>query len=158
MLDGLDAQKRLLVYLVINVIVSALTTLFVLVLWTRFSLSSAPTLLNGTPAVQAGTRGQLQISAVIGAGDLDNENVVMEHIGDQDVSLAGWSLRDEDGNEYDFPALVLHPGGEVTVFTRQGDDSASQLFWDRRTPVWQSGELVMLFDPSNQQQAGYTVP
>jgi hypothetical protein len=100
----------------------------------------------------------VQITGVIGAGDLDNERVVIAHVGDEDISLSGWRLRDEDGNEYRFPALVLHPGAQVNLFTRQGDDTASQLFWNRQVSAWESGELVTLLDISGRRQAEYLVP
>lgn len=157
MLNSLDPGKRLVVYLVINIIVSALTTLIVMSLWTSLTLSGAPNAAGNQPTAVAGA-GQLTINAVIGAGDLENERVQIEHVGDEDVSLAGWRLRDENGNEYRFPALVLHPDAQVNVFSSQGDDSVSALYWDRQVTVWAPGELVSLLDPSGQVQATYTVP
>ena len=154
----LVTSKRLGIYLLINVVVSAVTTLFVIILWMHFTLSSTPTSLEGTPLPSGEYAGQLAISAVIGAGDLKNESVLIELVGDKDLSLAGWRLRDEDGNEYRFPALVLHPGARVTLFTYSGDDTASELYWDRQVAAWTSGEKVSLLDPRGQEQAGYVVP
>lgn len=156
MLNGLDPGKRLLVYLVVNVIVSALTTLMVLALWTRFTLGDVPEF--GPSDSTNTTVAQLTINAVIGAGDLENERVIIEHIGGEDVSLAGWRLRDESGAEYRFPALVLHPGAEVSIFSREGDDSANALYWDRQVSLWRVGEEASLVDPSGRTQATYTVP
>jgi hypothetical protein len=156
MLKSLDPGRRLLVYLVINVIVSALTTLIVLALWTRFTLNGLPDF--GAEASTEGTTSQLKINAVIGAGDLENERVIIEHIGSEDVSLSGWRLRDESGAEYRFPALVLHPGAEISVYSREGDDSANALYWDRQVSIWRSGEKVDLVDPNGKTQAAYTVP
>lgn len=157
MLNNLDPGKRLLVYLVINVIVSALTTLIVLVLWTRFTLGDVPEFDAGAASSNT-TLSQLTINAVIGAGDLENERVIIEHVGSEDILLTGWRLRDESGAEYRFPALVLHPGAEVSVFSRQGDDSASSLYWDRQVSIWKTGERASLIDPSGRTQATYTVP
>ncbi len=156
MLNRLEPGKRLLVYLVINVIVSALTTLLVLALWMRFTLGDAPT-IGPNPSTNADSS-ELTINAVIGAGDLENEHVIIEHVGSEDVSLTGWRLRDESGAEYRFPALVLHPGAEINVYSREGDDSASSLYWDRQVATWSSGEKVSLIDPSSRVQATYTVP
>lgn len=158
MLQELLTNKRFLTYLLINVIVSAATALLVISLWTRFTLSATPAGLAGTPLPSGQFAGQLQISAVIGAGDLENEHITIEHTGEADISFSGWRLRDENGNQYDFPALVLHPGAEVNLFTKQGDDTPSQLFWDRQIAVWGSGELVSLLDAAGQVQATYTVP
>lgn len=158
MLNSLDPGKRLLVYLVINIIVSAATTLTVLVIWSSLTFSG-PNIGGDPTATQANSSsGQVSISAIIGADDLANEHVVIENTGSQDLSLAGWLLRDQNGNEYHFPALVLHPGAEVNVFTRQGEDSASDLYWGRSVTVWISGELAELFDPSETLQASYTAP
>jgi hypothetical protein len=159
MFDGLDPRRRLIVYLVINIVVSALTTLLVLVVWSRFNLAGAPDFLED-PSGQGSSEfaDQLQITTVIAAGDLDNESVLIEHVGDRDVSLSGWQLQDEDGNDFQFPALVLHPGAQVAVFTRQGDNNSSELYWDRQVSVWASGEEVRLIDPSNDVQATFLVP
>ena len=156
MLNSLDPGKRLFVYLVINVVVSALTTLIVLALWTRFTLGDAPE-LGANPSASTNSS-QLTINTVIGAGDLENEHVIIEHVGSEDVSLSGWRLRDESGAEYRFPALVLHPGAEVNIYSREGDDSASSLYWDRQIAIWNSREKVSLIDPSGRVQATYTVP
>lgn len=156
MLNSLDPGKRLLVYLVINVVVSALTTFIVLALWTRFTLGDAPE-LGANPSTSTNSS-QLTINAVIGAGDLENEHVIIEHFGSEDVSLSGWRLRDESGAEYRFPALVLHPGAEVNIYSREGDDSASSLYWDRQIAIWNSGEKVSLLDSDGRVQDTYTVP
>jgi hypothetical protein len=156
MLNSLEPGKRLLVYLVINVIVSALTTLIVLALWTRFTLGEVPE-LGSNGSVQTASS-QLSIATVIGAGDLANEHVIIEHVGGEDVSLSGWRLRDESGAEYRFPALVLHPGAEISVYSTVGDDSASSLYWDRQISIWLSGEKVSLIDPNGATKATYTVP
>jgi len=158
MLQKLLSNKRFLTYLLINVIVSAVTALLVITLWTRFTLSVVPTGLAGTSLPSGEFAGQLQISAVIGAGDLDNERLTIDHVGDADISLSGWRLRDQNGNQYNFPALVLHPGAQVSLFTKQGDDTSTQLYWDRSVFVWNSGELVSLLDSTGQLQATYKVP
>ncbi len=158
MLNSLDPGKRLLVYLVINVIVSALTTLAVLTVWSSLALSGPS--FEGNLAATQGSQasGQVSINTIIAAEDLANEHVVIEHIGDQDIALAGWLLRDENGNEYHFPALVLHPGGQVNVFTGQGADTATDLYWGRSVSVWASGEQAELLDASGLQQAVYRIP
>jgi hypothetical protein len=111
-----------------------------------------------TTPVVAQVDSEISINAIIGAGDLANERVVMQHNGAGDVSLAGWRLRDASGNEYRFPALILHTGAQVNVYTTSGDDGASALYWDRSVAVWASGEQATLLDASGQIQATYTVP
>lgn len=164
----MESRKRLTRYLVINVIVSALTTLAVLLIWNRLSAPQPPEGLENVLSTPAGAAGptatpgvfenQLAISAIIGAGALDNERVQIEHRGDRDVSLEGWRLQDEDGNRYSFPALVLHPGAALTLFSRSGDDSVTELYWERGSAVWESGEQAELLDPNGDVQAEYSVP
>jgi hypothetical protein len=158
MLQEILANKRLLTYLFINVAVSALTTLLVITIWMHFTLVTQPVSPFGTSLSSGQYAGQLQISAVVGAGDVENERVTLDFVGAEDVSLSGWRLRDENANEYRFPALVLHPGAQVSLFTKEGDDNVTQLFWDRQASVWTSGELVSLLDPTGQLQATYSVP
>jgi hypothetical protein len=158
MFEGMDARKRLGVYLLINVIVSALTTLLVLVIWTRSTLQNPSTSLDGELNPGGSNTTQLEIGSIIAAGDISNERVVLTHVGTQDVSLSGWRLRDENGNEYRFPALVLHPGAQVDLYTFQGEDTASRLHWNRQLAVWQSGERAVLLDTSGRTQADYVVP
>lgn len=160
MLNNLDPSKRLLVYLVINVIVSALTTLTVLVVWSNITLANLPEFGSQPTATEAVVlaESEVGINAIIGAGDLANERVVIQHLGDGDVSLAGWRLRDSNGNEYRFPALILHPGAQVNIYTTSGDDGASALYWNRSVAVWSSGEQATLLDASGEVQATYLVP
>ncbi len=158
MLQEILANKRLLTYLLINVAVSALTTLLVIAIWMHFTLATAPVSSAGDSQPSGQYAGQLQISAVVGAGDIENERVTLDFVGAKDVSLSGWRLRDKKGSEYRFPALVLHPGAQVSLFTKVGDDTVTQLFWDRQVAVWTSGELVSLLDPAGQVQASYVVP
>lgn len=158
MLNNLDPGKRLLVYLVVNVIVSALTTLIVLMLWSQMTLASLPEFGSEPTATAASLASPVSINAIIGAGDLANERVVIVHGGASDISLAGWRLRDSNGNEYRFPALILHPGAQVNVYTTNGEDGAATLYWDRSVAAWSSGEQATLVDASGTVQSTYTVP
>ena len=167
---AMNKRNQLLRYLLINVAVSALTALAVLFVWARMTAPAASdSLFNEDPpsteaaevdssAQPVDFSGQLQISAIIGAGDLQSERLTIEHVGDADVSLAGWRLEDADGNRYRFPGLVLHSGGEVTLFTRQGEDTVTELHWGRTDPVWSEGEEARLIDPDGETQATYVVP
>ena len=165
----MDPRKPLSRYLLINVVVSALTTLLVLIIWNRVNAPpSLDGLLESSPTNQSASAsaspepgeyaGQLSIATIVGTGDLENERVRIEHIGDQDISLALWQLEDEDGNRFRFPALVLHPGGFVELFSRLGEDSVTQLYWNSDDPLWSEGELASLVDPSGDEQASYTAP
>ena len=154
------SDKRLVRYLVLNIVLSALTALVVLALWSHFVFKAgAPPPFPDTPlAVATSATAQIQVVAVVGAGDLQSERITIQHVGDQNVTLAGWRLQDANGIEFRFPALVLHPGAQVAIYSRQGDDTVTELYWDRQVPVWSPGELVSLLDAAGALQARYTVP
>lgn len=52
------------------------------------------------------------------------------------AKLTGWTLRDADGHVYKFPAFTLRPGAYVRVHTGRGKASATDLYWGRRTYIW----------------------
>jgi len=160
-------------YLLLNVVVSALTTLLVLAIWARSQPSGVeqPSLQAGengdNPALQtSGSNGeeggsvisQLAISSVVGAGDLNSECVLIQYVGDGEVSLAGWQLQDEEGNTFTFPGLTMFSGGAVTVHTAAGTNTVVDLYWGLEQAIWREGEQVILLDPDGNVAATYFVP
>lgn len=100
---------------------------------------------------------RLTVREVLAPGDLAAETVVIANTGGP-VDLAGWTLSNGDGRVYTFPALTLFEGGIVNVHTRAGQDTVIDLYWAQTAPVWQSGQLILLADASNNLIARYTVP
>ena len=111
--------------------------------------------LQGTSSTPGG---QVEIMAVIGAGDLDSERVQLRGTGASSLDLTGWRLRDEDNNEYIFPKITLFANGAVNVNTSAGVDTVVALFWGKSKAVWSSGETVTLLDSAGNIQATYQVP
>jgi LysM repeat protein len=102
--------------------------------------------------------GKVEISGVVGAGDLRSERVQLRGLGGETIDLTRWQLRDEDGNEYTFPHITLFGNGAVDVFSDSGVDTVVALYWNTGEPVWESGETVTLYDEAGNIQAAYTVP
>lgn len=100
---------------------------------------------------------RLAIREVRAPGQLDGEAVVIANTGGP-VDLAGWTLRDEAGRQYTFPALTLFEGGIVAVHTRAGADTVIDLYWGLAEPVWASGKLVLLADPGGGLSARFVIP
>ncbi len=211
--------KRLVYFLLINVFVSALTTLTVLLIWDRThrpaqieleqqltavvfptattvaEKSQAPVqayqigpneslgeiafafdvtveeiqILNGIDNpdsvgagqiifVPASPTGDVQIGivAVTASGDLGSERVQIRNFGEAGVALAGWTLEDEDGNQYQFPQITLYTGA-IDIYSRAGVDQAYELFWGAATSIWEVGETVTLRDYAGNIQAQETV-
>jgi micrococcal nuclease len=78
--------------------------------------------------------------------NLDDEYVVFENTGSDAVEMGAWRLLDEAEHTYIFPSdFVLDAGQFVTVYTGKGDDSDTELYWGRESPVWNnSGDTVIL--------------
>jgi hypothetical protein len=190
-------RSNLALYLVLNVLVSAATTLGVLFIWDtlRKAELSAPPVQPAAAALPAGPTAAvptvagveteaaatppasttpepsptplppgaevIQIQSVVGAGDLALEVVMLRRVGEGNLPMTGWKLEGERGQSYVFPgtpALTLYKDGAVQVYSRTGDDTVMEVFWDRGEPAWQSGEVIRLVDPEGTERATYKVP
>ena len=162
-------RRKLVLYLLLNVFVSACVTGAILFWYDRnyrsVSVSAVqPAAPSANQAVAAGATLNPQIDipveivSVIGAGTLNAESVVVSYKGEDQINLAGWELRDEDRNVFVFPQLVLHTDGAVRVHTTSGTDTVIDLYWSASNPVWESGEEAQLFDPSGNLREVYKVP
>ena len=159
-------RRRLLYYLLLNVFVSALVTSAILLWYDRTYRAvtlphvNVPTASSSTNNVPAATvqKGQVQILSVSGAGTLAAETVVVKYHGEGELDLTGWHLKDTHGSSYTFPPFKLFKNGAVQVHTTTGTNTAIDLYWGQSRAVWQSGEAVLLTDPSGQAQDSYPVP
>jgi competence protein ComEC len=111
--------------------------------------SPTPTATDGgTPT--AGGAGELSLADVHAdaEGDdrenLNDEYLVFENTGGETLDLSGWTVTDEVGKTYTFPeGTTLAPGERVTLHTGAGEDTATDLYWDAGSPVWNNaGDTV----------------
>lgn len=101
----------------------------------------------------------VQITEVVGAGELANEAVSIANFGDRQVGLQGWALADQAGHEYTFGQVTLFgEGAAILVHTETGQDGASDLFWGLEEAIWSTGETVTLTDAEGTIQATYVIP
>jgi hypothetical protein len=168
--------KRVFPFILLNIIISALTTMGVLWWWDNYQrpafLSSLPlpiglqeishtsVSIDQANSDQSGATGQAEISilSVIAAGDPTNEAVLIKQDGEGATWLTGWRLFDQNGNTFIFPELLLNQNGAVQVFTRAGMNTVIELFWGLQEPVWSSKEMVTLVDKNNTIRATYQIP
>jgi hypothetical protein len=163
-------MKKILPYLILNIIVSALTTLAVILIWNA-AHPTAPSkiITSGNPPSQSNTtkvnatlpaldRKTIEIQNVIVPGDLQNERVVIKNVSDFQIDLDGWVLQDQQNHSYMFPSMILYPGGAVSVWSRAGTNLALELYWGSDTSVWVNGEKVKLLDPQNNLRSEYLIP
>jgi hypothetical protein len=100
----------------------------------------------------------IEIVSVVGAGTLGTEVVVVHFNGEGELGLANWQLKDDNGNTFTFPQLILYTDGAVQVHTASGSDTVVDLYMGLRDPIWESGEVAKLFDPQDNLRAIYRVP
>jgi hypothetical protein len=163
-------RRRLILYLLLNVFISACVTGAILFWYDRnyrsVSVSAVqPAAPSGNQEVSAPGETlnpqvdiPVEIVSVIGAGTLNAEWVVVSYKGEDQINLANWELRDEDRNIFVFPQLILHTNGAVQVHTSSGTNTVIDLYWGESDPVWESGEEAQLYDPSRNLRAKYKVP
>ena len=163
-------RRRLILYLLLNVFISACVTGSILYWYDRnyrATLSPVGPVApvaepqeSAVPASEYQPEDQIsvEIVSVVGAGTLGAEVIVIRYSGEGDLSLSGWQLKDSQNNTYTFPQLVLYTNGAVQVHTATGTDTVVDLYWGLREAVWQSGETANLYDPQGNLRAIYQVP
>jgi competence protein ComEC len=98
----------------------------------------------------------LRINHVENAGGLEGEYVLIENRGPHDQDMTGWYLTDADDHTYLFPVgFVLEDGDLVTVWTREGDDTETDLYWGRSSGVWGSSDVATLWDSARNEISVY---
>ena len=166
-------RRRLILYLLLNVFVSACVTGGILFWYDRnyrsVSVSSIQPVLPGqvqsnSSSAPAGSSFDpnidipVEIVSIVGAGTANAEWVIVRNAGMEPLSLAGWQLKDANRNVFVFPNLTLNSNGAVQIHTISGTNTVIDLYWGLTNPVWQSGEEAQLLDPSGNVRAVYTVP
>jgi hypothetical protein len=162
-------RRRLVLYLLLNVFVSACVTGAMLFWYDQnYRATFGPAPQAAAPA-QGETLAPLEtlppdadvpveIVSVVGAGTLSAEVVVVRYNGEDELGLANWQLKDDNGNTFTFPQLILYTDGAVQVHTAPGSDTVVDLYMGLRDPIWESGEVASLYDPQDNLRAIYRVP
>ena len=71
------------------------------------------------------------------AANLNDEYFALQNRGDAAVDLSGWSVANERGWTFVFPAgFTLPPGAVVYVHSGAGSNSDTILYWHAAEPVW----------------------
>ena len=162
-------RRRLFLYLLLNVFVSACVTGAMLFWYDRTYRTALAPVSQAIPPAQGETVAPVEtllpdteipveIVSVVGAGTLSAEVVVIRYNGNGELGLANWQLKDENGNTFTFPQLTLYPNGAVQVHTASGSDTVVDLYMGLRDPIWQSREVASLYDSQDNLRAIYRVP
>ena len=162
-------RRRLILYLLLNVFVSACVTGGILFWYDRnYRSTSVSAVQPAAPAnAQSGSPAAVfdpnvdipvEIVSIVGAGTLNAEWVIVRNAGGDSLNLSGWQLKDTNRNVFVFPNMTLNTGGAVQIHTVAGTNTVIDLYWGLTEPVWQSGEEAQLSDPSGNVRAVYKVP
>ncbi|HUI89335.1 MAG TPA: lamin tail domain-containing protein [Anaerolineales bacterium] len=159
-------RRRLIFYILLNIVVSACVTLTILYWYDRNYRAAtlppvaAPVISSGTNPVVVPTlqQGTVKIISVVGAGTLSIETVTIQYTGNGELDLTAWHLKDSNGNDFIFPPFKLFTNGAVRVHTASGTNTAVDLYWGNNKAAWSSGENVVLTDPQGNAQDSYPVP
>lgn len=162
-------RNNLLLYLLLNVFISACVTGAILFWYDRnyrsatlSPIQSAQLAEDNTPVAQPtldpAEEIPVEIVSVVGAGILDAESVTIRNAGEKPLNLAGWQLKDTDKNVFIFPNLTLNPGGAVRIHSGPGTANVIDLYWNASSTVWESGEQAELLDRNGNRHAVYQVP
>jgi len=181
----MNKKNRIFLFILLNILISAGTTLFVLWIWEQShpqpildsNLSNVSSIVNdetnssqNSPSEAADPDPDLALAedniavsiyAVVGVGNLDVEYVEIRNQSQGAVDPAGWQILDEDGNSFTFPtspSWLLSSGGAVKVLSKSGNDSVIELYWQSNVPIWQSGERVTLLNSEGNIIATYLIP
>lgn len=171
-------RSQILFYIFINILISALTTLSVLWLWERShpipenpqptpvtiipapTEEQAPTELTTTAidVVLVEENLDIQIRSVVGAGNIEMEYVELYNQSDGAIDMSGWQLVNAEQDTFLFPMLILNQGGAIKVYSKSGQNTVIELYWQSDLPIWQSGTTVRLLDSDDVTITTYSIP
>lgn len=172
----MKSNSRLILYILINILISAVTTLTVLWIWEKAHPMPDPfqpipaTVNQNTEGTENNSPSDIPsidllnenidviIRTVVGAGDLNVEYVEIYNQSNGAVDMTGWQLVDNEDQRFIFPTLILNSGGAIKVYSKNGNNTVIELYWQADAPVWQSGETVSLLDSSSDLIATYSIP
>lgn len=99
-------------------------------------------------------------SVMITEASWEDEWVEIVNYGETAQDFTGWTLKDAQEHIYDFPeSFFLGAGETVTVHTGVGDDTATDLYWNMGSPIWNNaGDVAILMDDEGDVVTQYPEP
>jgi hypothetical protein len=175
---SMNQAKKLVFYIVLNIVVSAVTIIGVLYLWENtkfknllFDAGDLPAEASAPGEVSNGAEASqdllIEIGEVGGVGNIATEYVRLirpETDASDTISLAGWSLMDTNNRSYNIleesglASLDLHGQGAVNIYTGDGSSNPIELYLGLRDPIWEPGETVSLLDPDGEVHDTFIIP
>lgn len=101
----------------------------------------------------------VEITEVVGVGELTEEAIQIINSGNRQIGLVDWTISDESGFVYTFGQVTLFgDGAGILVHTEAGTDGPTDLYWGLELPILVSGKILSLTDAEGNVVSTYTVP
>jgi LysM repeat protein len=101
----------------------------------------------------------VEISNVVGVGELTEEAIQIINSGTRQVGLVDWTISDESGFVYTFKQVTLFgEGAGILIHTEAGTDGPTDLYWGLELPILVSGKTFTLTDADGNVVSTYTIP
>jgi len=110
--------------------------------------SSTDSTTNEEPETPSSTEATVSVSDL----SLQDEWVKISNQGSSPVSLTGWKIEDDGSKHtYTFSSYTLDSQATVTLYTGEGTNSATKLYWQLGSPIWNNdGDTASLSDDSGK--------
>jgi hypothetical protein len=174
----MNQAKKLLIYIVLNVVVSAITIIVVLFLWENTRLKQVLFNSSDEPAAVTSPEGisgaeeltgerLIEIGEVGGVGNLATEYLRLVRSGtdsEDTISLQGWRIKDDNNLNFNIleqsglASLELHSQGAVNIYTKAGSSNPIELYLGLSDPIWEPGGTISLIDPQGEVHDTYLIP
>jgi hypothetical protein len=85
--------------------------------------------------------------------DVQGEFVTLQNLGGSRINLNNWKVCDyRDIHCYKFKTVSIQPHSSLTIWTKAGTDTATDLYFGESTPIWnnQNTDTAYLYDVKGQ--------
>lgn len=93
-----------------------------------------------------GLAAPIEVVGVIDPGKAASEGIQLRNVSGAVLDLQHWIMSDYNGHNFTFPAVRLFPNGQITVYTRMGNNTPIALFWGLPSAVWLPGTTATIQD------------
>ena len=78
--------------------------------------------------------------------NLNDEYIVFENSGSEELDLSDWTVADAAGREYTMPSdMALDAGETIMLHTGEGTNTDEDLYWGSGSPVWNNdGDTIIV--------------
>lgn len=91
-------------------------------------------------------------------GNLLSEAVVLVNDSNIAINLQEWRLESIGKPTYTFDSISIFPGGNIWLHSRNDNDTSVALYRGEGSPLWRSGDIIVLVDSEGQVKATSVVP